>query len=322
MSIRRSRKGTSTNRTLYRTSCFVLALKSRLEDFTLFRTAQGIDPNNDGSSTEALHLMKLWHKIEHGGLETRLKAIRLFPYFFSPPPIHGSRPKSVDAVPIIDCLKGMTEAADLVCANPTAENINRVWNDGGPTKLLLTMVTSHITSFSNDAESQSPPAGGKTAQPVLQSSWSGISAAVELYMHSILNIINAGEPLEYRLLYRIVLVLKRDIEQTRTDLGGSHGSMRQSLWFWKVFLGALALSKHMSIDTWTSTPEKWPCEAELEELYEWFRDCVRAWSAVTGMTDWSVVRSRLAMLAWPAAFSRDGKEFGANMWAQMKKTYG
>lgn len=285
----------------------------------LFRMAQGIDPN-DGSSTEALNLMKMWHKIESGGLETRLKALRLFPYFFSPPPVHGTRPKSVDAVPIIDCLRNMTEAADQVCTNPTAENINRVWNDGGPTKLLLILVTSHISSFAKEDESQSP--GEKPPQPLLQSSWSGISAVVELYMHSVLNILNAGEPLEYRLLYRIILILKRDVEQTRPDLGGVHGSLRQSLWFWKAFLGALVLSQHMSIDTWTSTPEKWPCEAELQDLYEWFGDCVRAWSAVTGTTDWNVVQTILAMFAWPAASSRDAKGFGVNIWAQMKKTYG
>ncbi|OJJ60477.1 hypothetical protein ASPSYDRAFT_42220 [Aspergillus sydowii CBS 593.65] len=310
------------SRYLLLTSCFVLALKSRLEDFTLFRAAQGIDPNDDGSSSEALHLMKMWHKIEYRGLETRLKAIRLFPYFFSPPPIHGKRPKSVDAMPIIDCLKKMTEAADLVCTNPTPQNINRVWNDGGPTKLLLILVTSHISSFSNDDKDQVSATGGKPSQPLLQSSWSGISAAVELYMHSVLNIVNAGEPLESRLLYRILLILKRDIEQTRADLGGTHGSLRQSLWFWKAFLGALALSNHMAIDTRASTPDKWSCEADLDDLYEWFRDCVRAWSAVTGTTDWSVVRSRLAMFAWPAALSCDGKGFGEDIWAQMKKTYG
>lgn len=266
--------------------------------------------------------MKMWHKIEYGGLETRLKAIRLFPYFFSPPPIHGKRPKSVKAMPIIDCLKRMTEAADLVCTNPTPQNINRVWNDGVPTKLLLILVTSHISSFSNNDDDQVSTTGGKPSQPLLQSSWSGISAVVELYMHSVLNIVNAGEPLESRLLYRILLILKRDIEQTRADLGGTHGSLRQSLWFWKAFLGALALSNHMAIDTRASTPDKWSCEADLDDLYEWFRDCVRAWSAVTGTTDWNLVRSRLAMFAWPAALSHDGKGFGADIWAQMKKTYG
>ncbi|KAL4866474.1 hypothetical protein BDV12DRAFT_172856 [Aspergillus spectabilis] len=303
-------EGELANRYLLLTSCFVLALKSRLEDFILLRAAQGIDPNYD-----ALQLMKMWHGMEYRGLITRLKAMRMFPYFFSLPPVNR-RPKMVDALPIIDCLRTITETVDLSRTNPTTEHIDRVWNQGGPTKLLLLLVTSHVSSFAKDDENLGPP--GKD----LRSSWSGIGATAELYMHSVLNIMNAGKPIECRLLYRILLIMQRDIDQTRDDLSGDHGSLCQFLWFWKVFTGTLALTRsqhrHIAIDMeQTVRPfEKCSCEADLEGLYEWFRNCARDWSAVTETTNWIDVQPVLATLAWPTVLSPDGKDYAANAWAQ------
>ncbi|KAL2817714.1 hypothetical protein BDW59DRAFT_152516 [Aspergillus cavernicola] len=313
-------EGELANRYLLLTSCFVLCLKSRLDDFILFRAAQGIDPNHDGSSAEALKLMNLWHGMEYGGLDTRLRAMRMFPYFFSLPPMNR-RPKMVDALPIIDCLRTITETVDQIRINPTPEHIDRVWNEGGPTKLLLVLVTSHVSSFAKDDENLDPAGNEKLSQPLLRSSWSGIVATAELYMHSVLNIINAGEPIECRLLYRILLIMKQDIDQTRDDLSGDHGSLRQSLWFWKVFTGALALAtsqhRHIAIDMKTVGPsEKCSCETDLEGLYEWFRNCARAWSAVTETTNWKDVEPVLAIVAWPTVLSQDGNDYAANAWAQ------
>ncbi|KAJ6114646.1 hypothetical protein N7486_000424 [Penicillium sp. IBT 16267x] len=310
-----------TNRYLLLTSAFVFVLRSRLEGFILLRAAQGIDSNHDGSSAEALKLMKLWHKIEHRGLDTRLKAMRLFPHFFSMRPA-VCRPKMVDALPIIDCLKAITEAVDQFRTNPTAENLDRIWNDGGPTKLMLVLVTSHISSFAKDDGDAGSPGKEKLSQPPLRSSWSGIGPTVQLYMHSVLNITNGGEPIECRLLYRILSLIMQDIDQTQDHLIGDQGRLCQSLWFWKVFTGILALTgaQHKQTAIRIQTARHFgtgSCNADLEWLHEWFCNRARAWSLVTGTTNWKDVESVLATLAWPAVFSQDEKEHAASIWAEV-----
>ncbi|KAL2847865.1 hypothetical protein BJY01DRAFT_163908 [Aspergillus pseudoustus] len=322
------------NHYLILTSCFFLALKSRLDDFILLRESQqGIDAdNNDRSSPEkALKLYKAWHQMEHLGLDTRLKCLRLFPYFFSPPPARfrrrGSKTMLIDALPIIECVRSITETLDRIRANPSSEHMHRVWNDGGPTKLLLVMVTAHVEGFVAKDESKNnnnkfaTPKQHKNEQCIrLRSTWSGISAAAELFMHSVLGILNAGAPLECRLLYRLLLILKRGIQETRADLiqlnrysGGIH--LAQCLWFWKVFTGVMALSTSQHVSSGKACPCPCPCRAELARLYTWFCNCARAWSAVTGRTKWAHVEPILRTIAWPAVLPPRGRDHAPDAWA-------
>ncbi|GES66726.1 hypothetical protein ATEIFO6365_0016001900 [Aspergillus terreus] len=112
------------------TSCFVLALKSRLDDFIMFRATKGLhsDHNDDSSPDQAIKHYQEWHGMEYAGLDKRLRAMRLFPYFFSPPPTNIPRSKTVvvDAPPIIECLASITDSLDQVRANPTSEHMHRV----------------------------------------------------------------------------------------------------------------------------------------------------------------------------------------------------
>lgn len=296
-------------------------MRSRLEGFILLRAAQGIDSNHDGSSAEALKLMKLWHGMEHRGLDTRLKAMRLFPHFFSIPRVI-SLPNMIDALPIIDSLKVITEAVDQFRTNPTAENLDRIWNNGGPTKLMLVLVTSHISSFTKDKGTEGSPGKGQPSQPPLRSSWSGIAATVQLYMHSVLNITNGGEPIECRLLSHILSLMKQDIDQTNDHLSGDHGLLYQSLWFLKVFTGVLALTgiQHNQIAIGTHPARHCvtgSCTVDLKWLHEWFCNRARAWSLVTKITTWKNVKSVLAKTAWPAASLQNGEEHAANIWAEV-----
>jgi hypothetical protein len=226
----------------------------------------------------------------------------------------------VDALPIIDCLKAITEAVEQFRTSPTAENLDRIWNDGGPTKLMLVLVTSHISSFAKDGGGGGSPGKEKLSQPPLQSSWSGLVATVQLYMHSVLNITNGGEPIECRLLYRILLLMMQDIDQTKDCLSGDHGRLCQSLWFLKVFTGILALTaarhklKAIRIQT-AKHCKTGSCDANLEWLHEWFCNRARAWSLVTGNTNWKDVESALATLAWPAVLLQGEKEHAGSIWA-------
>ncbi|KAJ0423489.1 hypothetical protein BJY00DRAFT_278646 [Aspergillus carlsbadensis] len=309
-------------RYLLLTSCFVLILKTRLEDFRLFLATQGIDPDADGSSAEALKLIKTWHGLEYGGLAARLKAMRLFPFFFSPPPTNR-RLKTVDAFPILDTLSMITDTVDQARANPTPEQMQRVWNDGGPTKLLLDLVNAHVSSFAKDDEDrdQNPnfDSTQNAAKVRLYTSWSGLSAAAELYMHSVLHIMNCGNPLEPRLLHRVLLILKRDIDQTRDDCrrDGTASLLHQSLWFWKVFMGVWALRRHFTIRFETTETEISACRGELKELHEWFRGYARIWSALTGKTQWGDVQRVLARITWPSVLGRGEEDQVADAWAQV-----
>ncbi|KAL4795204.1 hypothetical protein BDV19DRAFT_363307 [Aspergillus venezuelensis] len=319
------------------TSCFVLTLKSRLEDFIIFRATQGLNPdtNNSLSPEQAIKLYQKWHGMEYAGLETRLKAMRMFPYFFTPPPPSIPRNKRivVDAIPIIKCLANITETLDKVRANETSEqHMHRVWNDGGSTRLLLVLVTSHVSCFLADDE----PDFGKSKN--CGTSWGGIAAAMELYMHSVLGIMNNGAPIECRLLYRILGILQRDIEETRHDgltVSNENGLLR-SLWLWKAFTGimAIARSQHacelvpLSLSRPPATLDPGPCggcscshprqwQERLQIICNWFRDCARSWSVASGMTAWEDVESLLAEIAWPRGLHGQGRECAAGVWARV-----
>ncbi|KAL3439974.1 hypothetical protein BJX65DRAFT_291310 [Aspergillus insuetus] len=307
------------DRYLILTSCFVLILKSRLEDFKVLLATQGLNSNQDASSAAALRLMKTWHGLEYGGLDTRLKAMRLFPYFFAPPPT-DRRPRMVDVSPIVECLKTITDTVDQARLNPTPEQLHHVWNDGGPTRLLLDLVNTHVDSFARDDKDEKASSRSGPRHPSLKpksplySSWSGLSAAGELYIHSVLGLMDSGNPLECRLLYRVLLILKRDVEQTRGDLGGYSESMLQSLWFWKVFLGALALYSHFTADM---EAVLCGCGEELKKIYGLFRGYARDWSAVTRLTQWDDVQAVLGKITWPSFLPSGEEDYAGHAWAHI-----
>ncbi|KAL4941391.1 hypothetical protein BDV06DRAFT_194550 [Aspergillus oleicola] len=334
--------GELANHYLLLTSCFVLTLKSRLEDFIMFQTTQGLDSgDNDGSSPDqAIKLYQKWHRREYAGLETRLKAMRMFPYFFSPPPLNVPRSKTivVDAIPIIKCFASITDTLDQARANGASpEHMQRAWNDGGPTRLLLVLVTSHVSCFLANDE----PSGDHRHRHHHQTSWGGIAAAAELYMHSVLGIMNNGAPIECRLLYRILRILQRDIEETRRDiitLTDEHGlrsrsrSLSGSLWFWKVFTGVMAIAKSQHTYELVPRPTAIPdprvrcsCsrsglrlyQESLQIVYNWFRNCAQSWSVVSGMTAWEDVESILTEIAWPRVLPGQGRQFAAGAWARV-----
>ncbi|KAL4875249.1 hypothetical protein BJY04DRAFT_202494 [Aspergillus karnatakaensis] len=308
--------GELANRYLILTSCFLLALKSRLQSFKHYLVAHGLDPSTDESSTEALRLMSIWHGLEKGGLLARLKAMRMFPYFFSPPP-PAFHVTDINALPILDSLRDITEAVDLVRRDPGGEHIDRMWNEGGPTRLMLVLVEAHVEGFNGGDRRKGERETGAGLE--LRTSWSGIAAATELYLHCVLGVMNAGEPMECRLLCQIVLVLKEDVMRTWGD-SGAGGSMTRSLWFWKVFIGVLALSGGNRHERTTrggaagNSAEVCSCGMGQEELYAWFCNCARAWSADTGIMRWSTVQSVLSMICWPTTLSKDGKDHAAYTW--------
>lgn len=298
----------------------------------MFRATKGLhsDHNDDSSPDQAIKHYQEWHGMEYAGLDKRLRAMRLFPYFFSPPPTNIPRSKTVvvDAPPIIECLASTTDSLDQVRANPTSEHMHRVWNDGRPTRLLLVLVTSHVSCFLADDEPKKNASGypGKSGHRD-KTSWGGITAAAELYMHSVLGIMNSGAPIECRLLYRVLSILQRDVEDTKHDtLSYKRGSLSKSLWFWKVFTGIMAIARSQHADELVTRRTTRPdprvrcsclCQERLYGVYTGLRNCARSWSVVSGMTRWEDVEPILTEIAWPRVLPREDREFAADTWARV-----
>ncbi|KAJ5223236.1 hypothetical protein N7468_007778 [Penicillium chermesinum] len=226
----------------------------------------------------------------------------------------------IDVSPLIHRLRGLTEAVDHFHAEPNAENLDAIWNNGGPTKLLRELVTSHAVSFTKDDVNLWKPTQQLPSEHSLESSWSGITATMELYMHSVLNILNRGEPIEFQLLYHVALITKEDIWNTRDDMEGNHGTRRQSLWLWKVFIGLLALSKRQNslmarqMKPGSDRPIESPSKAHIGVIYEWLCDCARGWSMTTKIRLWKDVKAVLTTITWPIELPGDVSDHVANVW--------
>jgi hypothetical protein len=182
------------------------------------------------------------------------------------------------------------------------------------------MVNAHVDSFARDDKDEevSNRSGTKNSslksKHFLYSSWSGLSAVGELYIHSVLGLMDSGKPLECRLLYRVLLILKRDVQQTSGDLRGHGGSTLQSIWLWKFFLGVLALHRHFAVHI---EAVLCGCGEELKELFRWFRGYARAWSAVTGLTRWNDVHSILGQITWPKFLPLGEEDYAGQAWAHI-----
>lgn len=113
-------------------------------------------------------------------------------------------------------------------------NRNIIRASSGPSNLLSAVIDAYISSIPDHNEDSKPG-----LPPNLKSSWSCI--AVGLYLTSVLGVWNRGLPPENRHLYRNLLTLRRDLDESLSDIMGQDASSWQ-FWFWKAFLGAFCLA--------------------------------------------------------------------------------
>ncbi|KAF7548868.1 hypothetical protein G7046_g8524 [Stylonectria norvegica] len=257
------------DRYLILTYNFVYCLKSRLQDIPV-----SIDECNAYPYTHPARLKSLvqnWHKEETDGLQRRLKALRWFPYFFSPLP-PGTQFQDIDGSSIIRCLQGQTK-------------VKRETRSGLKV-LLLAFVESHIASL---VLPDTPMVSKSTAEDGCMSSWLGISTAADLYMHGVLFLWNARQPMEDRLHRRVLSNLKWDLEKDQINPGARSTS---NLWLWKAFTGAFSIYKHGESSGWGS----------VHSLQVPFDILLRHWSRATNTVRWEDARARLMETVWPADF--------------------
>ncbi|KAH7126126.1 hypothetical protein EDB81DRAFT_810448 [Dactylonectria macrodidyma] len=281
------------NRYFILTYSFVHGVKSRLKD--ILDSVKPLGPGVKPDPAQVEFLMHKWHKEEIGGLDARLKAMRLFPAFFSPPPPETMF-QDVDGSRKIECLRRLTMMTALrqegysISVDGSRERLDQIWVDGAATRLLLAFVNSHVESMSSDGK----PDGGSQTSPRMMVSWLGISSATCLYLHAVLGIWNAGQPLETRLHRRVLLILKQDLD--RVDyMAEPSPSLGPDLWFWRAFVGALSLAK--------SPKSAQEMAASLTPHYE---DYIGRWIRKTGVTRWIEAKERLALIVWPSSMQDEG----------------
>ena len=244
--------------------------------------------------SEIQSLMRKWHNEERNGLKLRLKAMRMFPNFFSPLP-NTTEFRDIDCSTILECIKALTEVVEVRRLNPSLPygecSRDLVWLEGGAARLLLAFVHSHVESMSPQRRNQ---ATEKAPGEKFESSWSGMFIATGLYVLSILGLWNAGEPIEDRLHGRVLSILQRDLKHSYSD-PGSKPAAASDMWFWKAFVGAFSITKRRNFVS----------GGVVQELQRPFNDFIRHWSRVTNTTRWVDARARLKRVVWPIEFWED-----------------
>jgi hypothetical protein len=239
------------------------------------------------------HLIHEWHTQEDAGVLPRLRAMNMFPSFFSPIS-PGLQIKQVDVRPILGSMQDITDAFDLRYSELTPHvEPYHLWASSGPSRLLSAVIDAHLSSIkehSNDALGYSQD---------LKSSWSGICLAVGLYLTSVLGIWNQGRPAENRLLHHILRILGQDLEDNLADVL-KNDTAAQDLWFWKAFSGALSLAHVESV---AGGPKMG--DARLLELIPDFNRYVWTWTESTGISVWERARDRLENIVFPMHFQRE-----------------
>ncbi|RGP77705.1 hypothetical protein FLONG3_4164 [Fusarium longipes] len=242
---------------------------------------------------EVPDLSRMIHKMhlhEVNGPELRLRAFRMIPFFFGSIPA-GRVPKDVDMFPAISILRPITELA-LLQDPKTFDHVDipmpwNVWNSGAPSKLLYTVITAHIQSFSNKIPLPTP------GEPVYVSSWSGFCTAVDFYLITVLGVCNQALPPERRLHYLKLEILKRDLRHSSAVFESMNTETR-NLWFWKAFVGALSMVHAQSSRS----------DDNLDFTLGEFCALIRSWSKVTGVKTWKEAQDVLGQVVWPTSSTR------------------
>ncbi|KAH8648645.1 hypothetical protein BX600DRAFT_503018 [Xylariales sp. PMI_506] len=294
------------NRFLILTYFFECSLKERLQNVIVSKGKHNKQPQ-DTSADDALNHIHTWHKSEPSRLEITLGSLRLIPHFFKTAQI-APQPGSIDATPMLTFLRGITRKLDNIPVDPVGEEKDGVFQEGGPTKLLRTMIDAHVVSTSGHYTASFSMQGGQAIEK-LPSGWCGAAGVGGIYLNSVINFSNSGQPTEMKLLRRILLLIKRDLDRSRVAAGrGAPRKTMRDFWFWQSFVALLGLVKSQRDVTKVSVGE------DMASLQSYFESRVQAWSRDAGVTDWIVAKQTLISYAWPAEMCSHEESVVKSLW--------
>lgn len=297
--------------------------QSNLERFLVFRQAQGIHHETQLLPSEIRYLMQAWHRTEPGGLQLRLEAMRMFPLFFKA----TRRPRDIDGRELMDCMKNITEAVDYNIRVRVTQHSDRIWSEGGATRLLVAIVDSHVESLSNEDVCSFAAHENKTPNQPFLSSWSSLAASVWIYLHGILEVSDTSRAIQSSPLRSLLWIIKRDVDHATTRNHTTRAAScieSRNFEFWKSFTATLALARHRrdiaKIRGVKNTSAGTKHQEQLQSLQRWFEDRVRSWSEVANVSEWAEAKAVLQGIAWPAVLPGDEEDFSEAFWDHVVST--
>ena len=187
-----------------------------------------------------------------------------------------------------------TKAHRSRCLEDKARIFHSMWTDGTATRLFLIFVDSHRHSFF--AGRQVPHCSDGS----LASAWIGIATASGLYLNSVLDVWNIGQPIEPRMLRHFLELLERDVDLTRGVLDAK-GSPASELWLWKSFVAVLTVRRAER-----SGPE---FRNAMHGLRDIWTAKLKIWCQSSGVEEIDKVRETLGRIVWPdEAFDEELEE--------------
>lgn len=276
---------------------FVNGLRGRIADsdatYTSSNpyTARCLSPLKVKSDV-AYRKIKQGHSEEPGGLDHRLSSLPLIPLFFIMPS-SSTVFREIRARAILDMIGEVTELTEARFYPEETVQAKKLWNGGAPTRLFRSFFDTHMQSIAPPLENT------QEGELPLLSTWTSLVAVTMLFMHDLLSILNAGEPMEPRLEEYILRLVMEDVSRNRTSLCRWHRQQRQ-LWFWKCFISAFSLTV---VEVLASNPS-------LTCMRQEFESSIKEWSVMEGVVDWSDARAALVEMAWPTCLLREEEAEG------------
>ncbi|CAH0020863.1 unnamed protein product [Clonostachys rhizophaga] len=275
-----------TNRYVLVIMIFVNGLSTRVTDVT------PVDPHD---SSAIYSMIRKGHREEHSGLENRLKALLMMPYFFSVPQ-PGVSLGLIDARDFVHRLSEFTKKSEARLFPAEDGKLNDFWIEGTATTLFLLLFETHMASIiamrgqsSLDSYERSP----------LKSAWSPLVAGAALYMGCILALWDLHAARDANLQRYLVLLIREDVWKTMTWFC-EWNEQHQQLWFWKVFVAAMSFAIRPTAGD----------EDDLVSLRQEMNRYIRYWSNVTGITTWTEARAALENVSWPNYLYADNEARG------------
>lgn len=268
---------------LSRTSAFIHGLKSVLKGVARAK-GQGDDIANL-PTTDVVHLLHNFH-LHSGKLShyLKLKAVRLFPAFFTPP-YSGAKLLDVDWRPVIKCFGDTTSGVDDY---PSSDQQDEFWMYGSSSLFYDSVIMAHLTSISYETYED----GSEASTPEdssYRTSWCALFIAAQFYVEQVVTL---WRPFKKEILLHSLRILQRELTIAMENFGSSPPT---DITFWQSFLGLVSVYEHEKEGDMDSEPGFRP----------FLESTVRRQSRAMGLCTWEDVRGVLSNVLWPSSKVKD-----------------
>ncbi|KAF4987827.1 hypothetical protein FGRMN_10143 [Fusarium graminum] len=276
------------------TSTFVHGLKSILKAVLRYQGFSDDIVNLDASST--LGLIHKWHVTEgkHSHY-LKLKALRLFPAFFSPPH-SGATLLDVNGKGIIGDLREATQRYGVEeyrkYTDGTHYMEDEFWLQSHASVFYDKIIMEHLNSISYNSRHSKPD----NVDSDSNTSWCGLVVAAQLYIEQVLPL---WHPFKKEIYLYSIRILQRELTYAMEK---SQSRYQADLMFWESFLGLMSLYAHEKAG-----------ELDYEPGFKpFFEKAIWEQSLSLGLHTWADARAVLLRITWSTAFA--GDEYVKGIW--------